>query len=140
MALPTKHEFFVADDARAEKDDKTTLVGLYMGAEVLMAPGVPVHLPVLLPGLAVVCVLYGGFGKYQMTADLLGPDNKPVAPPMTGEVPKEKAKSLTLQFKIAPFPLHAFGKFQLTVHLQEDGQTKDYPCPFFIGEKSSGAL
>src|SRR2546426_114149 len=131
MTLPTRHDFFVADDARSEKDEKTTLVGYYGGAEVIVTGGA--QPPFLLPGLSLVVVVSGGAGTYQMRAELRDPNSNDLGPPISGEVQKEPAKSLTLSFRIAPFRVPAFGNYRMTVQLRENEQTRDYACPFYIG-------
>ncbi len=110
---PTSVSFLLADMVREEMQKKHTLIGVYAGDEIALSQSALSELknskPVVLSTLCIYAVARGVSGKFKVSFDVFGPDDKSLMPPHTFLTSPKK----TLAFigQMSPFVINSLGKY-----------------------------
>jgi len=122
--LPKQLRFFLADGVREEIGAKISLIGLYTGDEVIVQSELPVQVPgktrgLALPGLYILIILVNGQGKFKGEFVIYDPNGKPMRRAIE-IVNKVKDKTFNVILPIVPFPVIAFGRYRVSVQLDDN--------------------
>ena len=123
--------FILCDDFRHEGSGKMSIFGVYGDAMLVDQPLAQER--VALPSLGVYIAFKDGIGKFQMSIQLIAPDNKVLIPAGTAQqVEKHPVGWMNVALKMMPFE-GTFGEYDLEIALQdESGGKMKYARTFTI--------
>lgn len=120
--LPTSARFYLADDARVERDGRSTLIALFPDDSIsLAAPNVPlgerVAGPYFFEGFAILTVFNEALGPLTLSLRLTAPDGSVILEHQEAPLNAEKRGPATFSARFRPFstPLMGKHKYQITV-------------------------
>ena len=105
--------FLICDNARAEQNGKTTLIG-YFGSELVFLPAAQ-QFPAAFPA-AFVFVFRDGEGTFPATVSIRQPNNTVITNPVP-DIVKEPTKSCTAIIQVPMFIAPSFGDYEITISL-----------------------
>ena len=123
MTFPTNVSALLADDVREEKSKKISLIGVFVGDDVVFPANT--QTPLLLPQLCFFWRAKDGDGTWMLDWVVTHQNGSVIAKcDEPFQVTKLADKSLAGALRIAPFGLPAYGKFKL--HLTLDDHPYDF--------------
>ncbi|HVK53761.1 MAG TPA: hypothetical protein VM532_01910 [Burkholderiales bacterium] len=116
---PTNVFFLVAEDVRHEIGHKISIAGLFSGNDINVHvepenPGVPV-----LPKLTIIGFVRDGAGKFAGKVRVLTPAGNDLISVHPVEFEKIEGQDAIIFIPIAPFVMTEFGKYEVSVMLDE---------------------
>lgn len=121
--VPSKCNFFVADDIRLEQGGKPSLLGFYPDGklELQLPKGMAApttEQPIGLATLAILANFVGASGEYKLDLELFGANNQSL---MKGKEAKlvGEAKNINFVARFAPFAINGFGTYTLVLKVDK---------------------
>ena len=119
QATSIAQQFVVCDDVRQETAGKVTIVGAYLGNEILCfpAPGAkfPKGIVAILGSLALVVSFHGLGGSHDGVIEISDPAGKLLGKSPLGKIEFDPARTAVLMFKTNNFPVPKFGLYGVKV-------------------------
>ena len=114
--------FILCDDFRHEGNGKMSIFGVY--GDTMMVAQPLAQERVALPSLGLYIAFKDGVGKFQMSIELIAPDNVVLIPGGTVQpVEKQSVGWMNVALKLSPFE-GVFGEYDIEISLQDEGGGK----------------
>ena len=137
--VPSKCNFFVADDIRLEQGGKPTLLGFYPDGklELQLPKGMAApttERPIGLATLAILANFVGASGEYTLDLELFGANNQSL---MKGKEAKlvGDARNINFVARFAPFAINGFGTYRLVLRVDKT----EFKFSFDVTQSESNA-
>jgi hypothetical protein len=119
---PDKIDIFLAADAiRQEIGGKITIMGAFVGNQILLAPDTP--LPAHMP-LAILAAFYGGEGDFETKLRIKEPSGAESGELVTGRLNKVANQAMQVMVNFGLFGIVSLGKYKIDVILDDHVYTE----------------
>ena len=113
--------FLAAESLRQEIGGKVTIIGAFVGGQIVMAPDTP--LPAHMP-LAILAAFYGGEGDFETKLRITGPSGEKGPDLSTGSISKVPNQAMQVMVNFGLFVVETLGKYKIDIVLNDNVYTE----------------
>lgn len=126
-----KNDFFLlCEDIREEKGGKYSLIGVFVGGDIQLTPGVIGSAGVAMPSLSIFARFSGGVGEFRQRLRVIPPVGDPISVDGTPVELKEGVVHMA-NLQMRPFSLPALGTYRLELYFDDE----KFEFPFDVSEQ-----
>lgn len=122
-SVPSRCNFYLADDVRVEQGGKPSLLGFYPDNVILMLmpkkdkDPTKEH-PAAIGGLAILASFIGARGTYDVEMELFGPGGASILKTIQGQLSSDQ-ENLNFIARFQPMPIIGIGEYKVVIKLNK---------------------
>lgn len=128
---PDSVRFLLCEDIRQELGNKLSILGLFVGDDIVIKGEKEGQ---VIPSLAILAIFSGGVGEFQVSTKLYRHSrSEPILDLSKYQIIEKKGENITSAIKVAPFKIEEFGEYTAVWNFNGE---KEYKYTFKIKNKT----